>query len=667
LTAIRRARVLDDLTPRKFEERVGETAGRNAYNLVAAVIAGALLLLYKVTVDDEAALKQEMLATTAELRRRRAHAKRALLTAAAAPGGETGELDVGRSKYVKYYAAGPADGDMLVLLQAEDGDTAALWGLVVARLAAEMPRARIVAFHRPGIHFNPSKGVQLTLRMRDRDAVLGHFLTEMRSARRVAASTSGSGGIGGKWWGGSSGSSASGNLNSAGPRVISVSHGEGAWANAVFAATHSDSVAAAICVHPLLMYRGKRTAWVDAVNVASRVTAATDPDALQRTLDPPPLDADPQLLAMEAARREAAGAVVKMAKTISGRAADATDPARRLAEDMRRQRATETVLSELDVQLLLSVGATAGKEGAPAVHALTIAPDALPRFVRRDQLLSTATWLLQATNALGMAWANEPARERVTTARAEAARDMATELSNGMFSPPPPAGAAEPAAATAAAPNTAAATAPTTPPALPPGLGTPVGTFVSGHGISAAAPQSLVFSLGMASATALAIASGPQDYDAQRTQAAFRRARQLLSFDAPVPPTSSFSFLYLQSELGWFPPNFTATLVDAQTPAPPPPPAPWWRRLFVDWMSPTAGVDANAHLASIPLQAPDAVVDAILAAAAAPPPAHPAATAATAPAPAARGYAHWPTAAARSAAAAAAAAAAAPVTTTPLK
>ena len=228
-----------------------------------------------------------MLATASSLRLARVLAKRDLLQCAT----ESGVIALSRDSSIAWWAAGPRDAAVIVLLAAQDGDPAAYWGTVALQLVrafAEATRAaetaggpsfgglRVVAFHRTrrGSGGRTDAAGQppaapLSLRMRDVDEVASLVLRQRRDATATTAAP---------------------------PRFIMVGHGAGSWAALGLASEVASAVtkpgaatiAGVLLVSPMLQKPGPYLAWWGATRAASRVSAADAPRVLDALLPPPP-------------------------------------------------------------------------------------------------------------------------------------------------------------------------------------------------------------------------------------------------------------------------------------------------------------------------------------------------------------------------------------------
>lgn len=389
---------LSPVIPRRFEEPASAKAKSWLFNALCIAIAGLTVLVLRAVVFEDGKKKNQLLTIAAQLRQQRAAAKLALEQVTT----QKGELPLssgsnGSSKRtLRYQLTGdPKTASVIVLLAAEDGETSSFWGFVHSLLVnnnSSAPAATatatatakaagdvcVVSFHCDGL--KQERGVSRPLSLRAADST--RLLTHLLSGRPSPTSTSSS------------------------PKVVMVSHGEGAWGNLAFTALDNPSwvSAGSVCVAPLVMHRGQSLAWWEAVAGASRFStslphpvlpasssplavAGTEKDddddgyewgmkkkkggdlatrLLQQWLDPPPLPSSVTAPSNSAARAEDARlltrldegssrrkAAVNMGERLGlGTASDSSEKDKRLAEDFRRARAKEPVLGRSDVSML---------------------------------------------------------------------------------------------------------------------------------------------------------------------------------------------------------------------------------------------------------------------------------------------------------------------------
>lgn len=462
----RREAVRSDNLPAKYVPHTLTQIQKGSYFSLFALSGGLVLVMYLLgREDDETTAKDKMALMAQALRRQRAGAKEALLSCTT----DAGEVDLGRGKAIRWWATGPADADTFVLLHAEDGETAAVWGYVHAALAERLASGasgsgvsvgddslparsvRIVSFHRTGVVPAPQRSTPLSLRVRDADAVMQHVCLAGRAAARQR-----SGGWARLWA-----------RDDQPPRAVLVAQGEGAWGGLAWTGLHSGGVgegaarsspyvaAGAVLVAPIQFYRGAYQAWWDAVVCASRTSAsataalgvgdhATAADAagdvsgvsggakgvIERLLAPPPVKddlaavTDPAKRAADQLRAvlpDATAAPTFRVNAFINPDAAKAKALQREAEALRRRRAQLPVLSAQEAALVDEVAAATAVVDAPqpGVTAVTFAPSALPPFVHRLRRTAAAAWWLQAANSVGAAMLPEPQRATLRRTRAE--------------------------------------------------------------------------------------------------------------------------------------------------------------------------------------------------------------------------------------------------------
>ena len=210
-------------TPRALEESFVERSRAGAAALFALLLAGAVAALYAAArAHTPAEDMARMTAAASALRVARARARVALLEATTANGvvelgvrvgvgvgvgGARAGAGIGAGaaaaasddkntnpKVVRWWASGPPNATIVIALAADDGETAAQWGAVHARLAASRPDVRIVSYDRCGKSASTasSAGAQragvagpLSLRLRDAAAAVAASGSGGGSARHV--------------------------------------------------------------------------------------------------------------------------------------------------------------------------------------------------------------------------------------------------------------------------------------------------------------------------------------------------------------------------------------------------------------------------------------------------------------------------------------------------
>jgi hypothetical protein len=448
----RREAVRSDNLPAKYVPHTLTQIQKGSYFTLFALSGGLVLVMYLLgREDDETTAKDKMALLAQALRRQRAGAKEALLACAT----DAGEVDLGRGRAIRWWATGPADADTFVLLHAEDGETAAVWGYVHAALAERLatcgggedalPQSvRVVSFHRVGVTPSPQRSTPLSLRVRDADAVMQQVCLAGRAAARQRA--------GGGWarlWAGD------GSRHQP-PRAVLVAQGEGAWGGLAWTGLHSGGsgsgdradasrlaqqqqlrlpyvAAGAVLVAPIQFYRGAYQAWWDAVVSASRTSSssaavaagthaaaaatgggtagghadATTSDAasgakgvIERLLAPPPVKddlaavTDPSKRAADQLRAvlpDAAAAPTFRVNAFINPDAAKAKAMRREAEALRRRRAQLPVLSSQEAALVDEV-APAAVAPAPPRAAGAAAAGAAPALPQQQPAVTAITF-----------------------------------------------------------------------------------------------------------------------------------------------------------------------------------------------------------------------------------------------------------------------------------
>lgn len=418
--ALRRAALEDLPTPRSLEEPFVERARGTASSFFFILIAGAVALIYAATREHSPAIDAKRMTAAAEaLRAARVRARAALLAAVSASGSvAVGPGDGGQR--LKWWASGPARAHTVVLFCAEDGESAAVWGSVHAELAARLAGSsvRVVSFHRAGaLPRAPGVAAPLSLYLRDVDALLDALCNESRA--EFAAER------GWRAWLSPAASP------SPPPRVVIVGSGESAWGALAAAGLRSAPAAppaSAVLVAPLLFYRGRSMAWLDAITGASRVPYEDDPGLLTRLLDAPNVDVSPSL-------REALDASAPRRKAMVSFFSDfgapgATEAMRvRFSEDFRRARSGVSVLSTAEQSVVGACATALARAGGGRARVLTLGPQTHPSWVHESVRAGVqALWLV---SALAAGVRRSP--KRLVCAR----RPSNTRTSNRLYPPPP--------------------------------------------------------------------------------------------------------------------------------------------------------------------------------------------------------------------------------------
>ena len=454
----RRAAIRTDILPAKYEPHMLTKLQRGSYITLFAITSGLVLVMYMLTgEDDELTATDKMHVLAQVLRRHRAVAKDELLSAAT----DSGEFSVRMGKHIKWWASGPRDADTFILLRAEDGETAALWGYVHSALAQQLcsnptpqGKVRVISFHRAGASPSAAHSTPLSLRISDTTAVIERVCLAGKSASDNAS------GWGSLWRGSSNPASP--------PRVVLISQGEGSWGALASAglqdharSANSYIIAGTVLVAPLQFNRGAYQAWYEAILDASRLAPSeANPGLLKQLLAARPVKDD--LEATDPARAAVAKTQAALPSSDAARTAFRMDAfinknkavekaLKKEAEAARKRRAAMHVLSSLEQQFLdgavggigllsssAAVGAHPPEDAAlptatsstrsdssagtslPVVTALTFSEQALPPFVHRLRRTSAAAWWLQAANSIGIAMLPEPERGMLRRKRLEA-------------------------------------------------------------------------------------------------------------------------------------------------------------------------------------------------------------------------------------------------------
>ena len=384
-SALRRAALEDLPTPRSLEEPFVERARGTASGIFFILIAGAVALIYAATREHSPAIDAKRMTAAAEaLRAARVRARAALLAATTASGSIAVGLADGGQR-LKWWASGPANAKTVVVFGAESGESAAVWGSVHAELAARVAGSsvRVVSFHRAGaLPRAPGVAAPLSLYLRDTDVLLAALYEE--------AQTEASAERGWRAWFFPAASASR-------PRVVFVGSGESAWGALTAAGLRAPAAptADAVLVAPVLFYRGRLMAWLDAITGASKVPYEDDPGLLTRLLDAPNVDVSPSLqeaLDASAPRRKA---MVSFFSDFG--APGATEAMRvRFSEDFRRARSGVSVLSSAE-QSVVSACATALQRSGSRARVLTFGPQTHPSWVHDSMRIGVqALWLLSA-------------------------------------------------------------------------------------------------------------------------------------------------------------------------------------------------------------------------------------------------------------------------------
>ena len=602
------------LAPR---EPVGERARSWLYNALVLATAGMCFLLYRLSVAEEGRRKQTLAVLAAQLRRQRVSAKRAVVKSS---GGQDGVVPLTGGGALRFAASGPLTARTVVLLHAEDGESAAFWGLVHASVAKRASGSGedvcVVSFCRETASGSalPSAGrgttVPLALRVRDVEAMLSHL------EKSDGGSTSG--GLINSWrrW----------ILREPPPRAfVLVTHGEGAWGGLAAVGLHAGGGRGSIggiagsafapvgfvAVAPALMHRGASLAWWDALAGASRRLPASDPELLERLLDAPPLPLDGALLRELDARSPRRKQAVDLGERLGlGSASKSPAAARRLAEDFRRARSRQPLISREESQIVENAWAMAAASTSPSnggsnaccarsisIRVVTHGPQSLAPLATEAQLLPLQFWWLQGAVAVGALTAAAPRLQRLAALREANMTDVIAELSGGQL---------DLRGGSTSAPPSREAAAPvpralSPPPADAYELATLAGLRLNEHAASAGALAG--------------------DADARLVSRALTQLPGALGIAEPRPPVSrSFTFLNFECEaralgscscaahssspsagvVG----DFSVSLVGAPSPA--------TLANSPGQRDTREAADALAAVVNIPLQAPDAVADAVL-------------------------------------------------------
>ena len=401
----RRNAIEAHIIPRNLEEPTISYIHGAFYTAFALTVGTLAFFIYRASRYDSESEAQALHVITAKLRTCRKEAKDALLRTAT----ESGEIPLGMDKeggLIKWWSSGPRNSETSILLAASDGENAAIWGLVHARLAelVKDKSVRIVSFHRVGAR---SQNVPLSLRMRDMELV-------QKDSRF-------------------------GKIPS---KTIIVQQGEGTWAGLAYSALNSDSVRGLVCVAPLLNHRGRQMAWIDAVLGASRVAHSDDPGLLRRLLDPPPVYVSNELAKALDESSQKRGLMVDFFNNQLGVVNRGNNPeekadrdSKRFDEDFRRRKSTQSVLNESETNLVRTCcESLQEKKNKPAVKVLTYSPNVLPSFLPPESLMVFEAAFLASAHAVG-SFLVKPGENKISLERNRAAnrRKIISEMSRGLL------------------------------------------------------------------------------------------------------------------------------------------------------------------------------------------------------------------------------------------
>ena len=401
----RRNAIEAHIIPRNLEEPTISYIHGAFYTAFALTVGTLAFFIYRASKYDSESEAQALHVITAKLRTCRKEAKDALLRTAT----ESGEIPLGMDNeggLIKWWSSGPRNSETSILLAASDGENAAIWGLVHARLAelVKDKSVRIVSFHRAGAR---SQNVPLSLRMRDMELV--------QNDSRFGKFPS---------------------------KTIIVQQGEGTWAGLAYSALNSDSVRGLVCVAPLLNHRGRQMAWIDAVLGASRVAHADDPGLLRRLLDPPPVYVSNELAKALDESSQKRGLMVDFFNNQLGVVNRGNNPeekadrdSKRFDEDFRRRKSTQSVLNESETNLVRTCcESLQEKKNKPAVKVLTYSPNVLPSFLPPESLMVFEAAFLASAHAVG-SFLVKPGENKISLERNRAAnrRKIISEMSGGLL------------------------------------------------------------------------------------------------------------------------------------------------------------------------------------------------------------------------------------------
>jgi len=400
----RRNAIEAHIVPRNLEEPTKSYIHGAFYTAFALTVGALAFFIYRASRYDSESEAQALHVITAKLRTCRKEAKDALLRTAT----DSGEIPLGvdNEGLIKWWSSGPRNSETSILLAASDGENAAIWGLVHARLAelVKDKSVRIVSFHRAGAR---SQNVPLSLRMRDMELV-------QKDSRF-------------------------GKIPS---KTIIVQQGEGTWAGLAYSALNSDSVRGLVCVAPLLNHRGRQMAWIDAVLGASRVAHTDDPGLLRRLLDPPPVYVSNELAKALDESSQKRGLMVDFFNNQLGVVNRGNNPeekaerdSKRFDEDFRRRKSTQSVLNESETNLLRTCcESLQEKTNKPAVKVLTYSPNVLPSFLPPESLMVFEAAFLASAHAVG-SFLVKPGEDKISLERNRAAnrRKIIAEMSGGLL------------------------------------------------------------------------------------------------------------------------------------------------------------------------------------------------------------------------------------------
>lgn len=390
--------------PRNLEEPTISYLHGALYAVFALTVGTLAFFIYRASRYDSESEVQALHVITAKLRTYRKKSKDALLLAAT----ESGEISMGDKKEatIKWWSSGPNEAETSILLVASDGESAAIWGLVHARLAEILKgkSVRILSFHRSG---SRSQCVPLSLRMRDMELV--QKITRLRGVPS---------------------------------KTIIVQQGEGSWSGLAYTMLNSEKIQGLVCVAPLLNHRGRQMAWVDAAICASRVAHADDPGLLKRLLDPPPVHVSSELAKALDESSKKRGLMVDFFDNQLGIVNRGNNPdekairdSKRFDEDFRRRQSTLSVLNESETYLVRTCCESLGeKDIKPVVKVLTYSPEVLPSFLPPESLMVFEAAFLTSAHAVGSFLVTSDEKKTILERdRAINRREIVSEMSGGLL------------------------------------------------------------------------------------------------------------------------------------------------------------------------------------------------------------------------------------------
>ena len=406
---IRRQLIEAQIIPPKYEESVGQKARRWSFFILGGVVASIILGLYALSRSNSTAEELKIMEEIVQyLRKERKKAKQLLLSCV----DNTGEITLNKELHLRWWATGPQNADIYIILVGTDdnGENAGIWGQVYHQLVQSLhihsitntsslpsnPSIRIVTFHHKPIEGHTlSKYRPISLGMQD----IEKLITSIHKP----------------------------SSKSSVPKILLVEQGEGTWRSLAYTGLHVPNTLGMVSISPVYFHRGKRLAWYDALPQLSRIIGlqnyATNKELIQAYLDPPVVNLTPemeQLLDKQTPRRLE---TIKFFSNIGFRNIDVT-LAKRFAEDIRSNRAKESVLSNTENTILSGCGKniaiiedTKTVTKKPIVRAITYGEDILPSFLPHYIRNHIEYYFLLAANTIGTFMISDKDRESIQKER----------------------------------------------------------------------------------------------------------------------------------------------------------------------------------------------------------------------------------------------------------